>query len=1244
MRKLLALIFLFFIVPAHAAIVASTATGTSFASSGNVSTFTLNRPSSVNIGDLLFVQITVSANVSVSIVPSGWTLLADDTSGSGGTVLEQFTYYHVATASDTANGATSWTLSAAVRVAAAMVGFRSDLAGRTAVLGATDVDTGGSATLTASDETATAPGRLVRFYGHRSTSALNSGAALTRHASANADTLVTLLAASRAIAGSGATGTDVVTASSSARYVIHSVLLTESKLTKPATCYSDNFSDSTAFAQNWVTTSVGSTAFTPTILSGHMRLTSNNGYISTGATLQRLFPTSNLIYVEFNHYSYPSASGADGIAVTLSDSSITPQPGGFGGSLGYAQRNDSGGINGFAGGWLGVALDEYGNYSNPTEGRNGGPGFRVDSVAIRGSGSGQTGYAYVAGTAAGLSPGIDSTSTPGPGYRYRIVIDAAGSGQTYVTVDRDINGTGNSYTNLIPTFNIESTAGQAAIPANLMLTFTGSTGGSINIHEIGNLSVCATTIQTTNQVDHFEFVHDGQGLTCEPENVTIRACADAACSTLMSVPVTVTLGTSSTTGGWVGGNTKTINSGAGVFQFQRAIPTTGIDPNNLFIASSSPGAKPFSTNKCNGVVTNNCALPFVDAGLAFDVPTLLANKPSGAVRLRAVKNSGDAANSCVALFQNTTQAINFWSTYTTPSTGTRAVELRPGSGSGSFTSVVTAAPGTAINLNFDNSGETTFDARYQDAGLMALNARYNGSGTYAGLVLNGSDTFVSKPAGLCVDTTTSSTTCNSSYNNCAPFVAAGMPFQLHVDGAAWESDVDANFCSGNGTTPNYSQSSVPLSVQLIAPTGSGTNTGTLGRYNATFIPAVVNIANGSAVLTDLTESEVGVFTFTATPPANAYFGETVNNGTSRNIGRFVPYRFAVTSTAAIRNATTCGFTYQDQPFDFDFDTTTSTDYSPVITITALNAANVTTRNYDAGGTAADDTNSFWKLGNSAANSLNTSSNHNYNHLAPPTAGGILNVGGSTTAVVTALGPNDGDGSRSYRITGETFSYARVSTPNAPFNANLQLNVVQNALTEAVSETYLDPTNLSSTDRACYRSNCPINTTNICTNVCGSYGSSAITNRSGLPVVEIRYGRLRANSASGPTTSALPIPIVAEYWNGLQFITNTADNCTAISSSGTALTNYTQNLNNGETTASGSATALIAGQSSSDIVLSAPGTNNYGTVDVSPNLSAIPWLQFDWDHNSATPFTNPTATASFGNYSGSDRIIYWQEIP
>lgn len=276
-------------------------------------------------------------------------------------------------------------------------------------------------------------------------------------------------------------------------------------------CVCDNFNRSNLnpspiFGQDWITSISDSTGILPSIVNAnYLRLTNNTGNNAKAATVPSAFPAAgNYISVEFNHYAY-NGSGADGIAVTLSDYNVPAVPGAYGGSLGYAQQTA---INGFAGGWIGVALDEYGNYQNPTEGRQGGPNpgptFRPDSVGIRGSGSGTTGYRWLQGTAANLSPGIDvASATRGPGHRYQIVVDARNAGaatpQTLVAVNRDTSGSGNSYTALVSSFDAFARAvtlgfTQAPVPANWQISFTGSTGGSTNIHEIGALRICAQTI------------------------------------------------------------------------------------------------------------------------------------------------------------------------------------------------------------------------------------------------------------------------------------------------------------------------------------------------------------------------------------------------------------------------------------------------------------------------------------------------------------------------------------------------------------------------------------------------------------------------------------------------------------------------------------------------------------------------------------------------------------------------------
>lgn len=282
-------------------------------------------------------------------------------------------------------------------------------------------------------------------------------------------------------------------------------------------CVCDDFvrsslNPSTIYGANWIVSNSDGTGVNPSIVNQkYLRLTPKSDYQAKAATVPGVFPAAgNYISVEFKHYAY-NGSGADGIAVTLSDYSVPVVPGGFGGSLGYAQRSDGSRPPGFAGGWVGIALDEYGNYPNPTEGRIQGPGFLTQSVGVRGPGSGANGYRWIGGTASkpgGLDIDARNSTAPAPGYMYQIIVDArnVAGGQALIQVNRDhTTKDGSTYANLFGGaggFNAYAEASHAVsqgwiakiVPDYWKISFTGSTGGSNNIHEIGNLRICAQTI------------------------------------------------------------------------------------------------------------------------------------------------------------------------------------------------------------------------------------------------------------------------------------------------------------------------------------------------------------------------------------------------------------------------------------------------------------------------------------------------------------------------------------------------------------------------------------------------------------------------------------------------------------------------------------------------------------------------------------------------------------------------------
>lgn len=378
----------------------------------------------------------------------------------------------------------------------------------------------------------------------------------------------------------------------------------------PGTCITDTFGGS--LSDDWQTLRSSGT-FTPQVVGGRLRLTPDSTNIATATTFLRQFPSeNNRVVVEFDFYAYKNngaTNAADGVTVTFSDRDITPFPGSFGGSLGYAQRNN--GDPGFNGGWLGIGLDEFGNFSNPTEGRVGGPGARRNAIAIRGYGSGTTGYRYLRGTSADISPAVlTSSTTP---HRYRITIDNSNGTQALVKIERNA---GSGYVTLVSEFDALNETGQPAIPEKLVLTLTGSTGGSSANHEIDNLQVCADIIEPYDApIHHFELVRNqAVGLTCEPLNVTIRACANEACTLEYTDPFSATL---SPADGWEGSNEVTdIVSGESIGFLPDAAGTY-----TLGIPNSTPSTVPLTQNLCfvGGSTTAeaNCQVTFNDVGLRF---------------------------------------------------------------------------------------------------------------------------------------------------------------------------------------------------------------------------------------------------------------------------------------------------------------------------------------------------------------------------------------------------------------------------------------------------------------------------------------------------------------------------------------------------------------------------------------------------------------------------------------------------
>jgi hypothetical protein len=238
---------------------------------------------------------------------------------------------------------------------------------------------------------------------------------------------------------------------------------------------------------------------------GWLRLT-NNGYSQSSF----VFNSTDLPFLYGVDIKLSVAiwggSGADGLAVNLINGSTNViTPGGYGGSLGYAQRSTPSPTPGLLGGILGIALDEYGNYSNSNEGRVGGPGFTPNAIAIRGPGdgtanaksaTGQNNYAYLTGAVVsnGLQTGANGTTTrPVNYYTAEFIINTQDVSQGTLPVSvllTDKNGTQTIINNYDAYSALVNYYGGAQnLPTTMDIGFSAGTGAYNNYHEIRSLTI-----------------------------------------------------------------------------------------------------------------------------------------------------------------------------------------------------------------------------------------------------------------------------------------------------------------------------------------------------------------------------------------------------------------------------------------------------------------------------------------------------------------------------------------------------------------------------------------------------------------------------------------------------------------------------------------------------------------------------------------------------------------------------------
>ncbi|MBL7004802.1 MAG: LamG domain-containing protein, partial [Gammaproteobacteria bacterium] len=699
-----------------------------------------------------------------------------------------------------------------------------------------------------------------------------------------------------------------------------------------------------------------------------------------------------------------------------------------------------------------------------------------------------------------------------------------------------------------------------------------------------------------NQVGHYAISHSSNGVTCEAESITISAHGNTHALVAPSAGTTITLSTSEAVDGW------SLKSGNGSFDGVNKYTFDGVETSvEFWLSKSIPTTSPhININVTDGSSTDpndggaeDPVIAFSDSTFRFyaddvnnDINTQTAFKSSAGdqvLTLKAVETNTDTG-ACETRLDGA-QTVELAYECVTPSTCANnnavIIDSKPivGNASGNVTDY------TDVSLNFVN-GVATWDLKYDDAGKIALHVNKvvaeSGSDPEVSLTAR-SNEFVVKPAGLCVYSDDVGSSCTSSDASCSKFKKAGEAFNLKVKAVGWGGSVENNaqLCDNN-ITDNFSLSNIALSHSLIAPT-----TGVPGNISTTLF----DMSSGEFIDSSLTFSEVGVFTFTVTPPN--YLSEAIAPSTSNNIGRIYPDHFSISNESLInRSDSVVGgiFSYMAESFKIGF------------TLVAENSSDDTTENYE-GAFAKLDSGS--EIGTGAVD------------------GGAVDLTSRLVSSNSSFSWTKGTGTLT-----DTLSFTRQATVDGPYE-NLSIGVTPHDNDGVTLELFNLDTDLDSINEQH-----SIGSTKI------RFGRMNISSAAGselqdlsIPLTVEYYNGTSFITNTDDSATGFSI---ANISMGNQYESAQTDGTISVTGTHTSVLTSLVAFSAGDAGLSLSHPCLVAGPSCAAV----SGATGYVDLDLTVG---VPYLLFDWDNDVATSDTSPTTIkATFGIFTGNSKMTYIRE--
>lgn len=652
-------------------------------------------------------------------------------------------------------------------------------------------------------------------------------------------------------------------------------------------------------------------------------------------------------------------------------------------------------------------------------------------------------------------------------------------------------------------------------------------------------------------LNHVRLLHDGVGLTCTPEVVTLRACANASCSTLFNNSVTVSLAT--TSGSWSPG-TVTFATGSTTASL---IKTTA-GAATMSGTVTSPAITPTAVQCYQNGVAGSCSITFGTTACSLDAVETGA-APGTDINLR---RAGNPITLDVLTLLN--GGLNTSSTSTVTAT---LVDSSTGPCAGAALS----APVTQT-FSSANAGRRPYTFTPNAA---SRNARVLLT-TPAPLTQCSTDNFVIRPVAIAVA---------SPDAGADPDFGQSLATSPKLKAGSANFTLQATTATGYNGVPEINTSRLAVSDVGVGEPGvvgtlsgtfaagagaGGVATGTTFRYSEAgyfkLLPyavydedyAAIDAAKGDC----FTSSALGSDDPVDDPnvAVGGRFGCYFGSAETKYLGRFIPDHFAMTLPTLVNRSalTSCvapAFSYMGEAMQLGF------------TLTAQNGANGTTFNY---------TNRFARI-NPATQSYVAAVNEASARTPFPActatpAHPCIATGAATIPVA------DGEAVVSLPAT-----VLRGTTPAGAFS-NFKIGIApidDDGVTLATTAFDIDTVNVT----------------------------AGAANHQSLGSTAMRYGRLAINNAYGSELLKLPVPVTAQYWNGSSWVTNLDDSCTPMGTASFSLSNYAGGITATNLPASSfsGGTLMTGGKGSLLLAKPSPAPAAKGSVQINSVIPHLPGI-------------------------------------